>query len=114
MQEKNDDAPAPIQPDLKHDNMEYAASTEGDDKLDLDNETIQEIEDEEITAEELQLLEEDDVDNQAEALNSATTDSLADDDNFLGEKGDEDELGDIAEDAAKSNDEEADEEYERG
>lgn len=110
MQEKNNDTPTPIQPDLKHDNMEYAASTEGDDKLDLDNETIQEIEDEEITAEELGLLEQDDVDNQAEALNSATTDSLADDDNFLAEKGNEDELGDIADDAANSDDREDDEE----
>ncbi|MCW3090256.1 MAG: hypothetical protein JWP81_1325, partial [Ferruginibacter sp.] len=78
MQEKNDQTTEPIKPDLKHDNMEYSASTEGDDILDSDKETVQDIEDEEITPDELEFLQDDDVDNQAAALNSAETDSQAD------------------------------------
>ncbi|MEJ7588488.1 MAG: hypothetical protein WKI04_13080 [Ferruginibacter sp.] len=85
MQEQ-DNTPEPVKPNLKHDNMDYAASTDGDDILDLDTESAQEIEEEQITAEELVLLEEDDVDSRAAALNSAETDSQADEDNFLTEK----------------------------
>lgn len=110
MQEPNDQAPEPIKPDLKHDNMEYAASTAGDGILDLDKETAQQIEDEEISAEELAFLEDDQPDNQAAALNTAETDSQADEDNFLNVKIDEDELGKIAEDSAS---EESDEEFQR-
>lgn len=73
----------PVKPDLKHDNMEYSAATDGDDKLDLDIESALEIESEEITAEELALLEEDDFDKQEAALMSAERDSQADVDNFL-------------------------------
>ncbi|MEO6730379.1 MAG: hypothetical protein ABIN01_04125 [Ferruginibacter sp.] len=70
---------------MKHDNMEYAASTEGDDVLDLDNETAQSIEEEEISPEELELLLDDDIDDQAAALVSVETDSQADEDNFINE-----------------------------
>lgn len=85
MQPLSKPTPGPIKPNLKHDNMEYTASTDGDDILDADKVTIQEIEEEEVTAEELHLLQEDDLDGQAAALNSAETDSLADSDNFLHE-----------------------------
>ena len=94
MEEQNNTGPEPIKPDLKHDTMEYAASADGDDILDSDKETGQEIEDEEITTEELELLMEDDPDNQAAALNSAETDSQADEDNFLNEKESKEELED--------------------
>ena len=93
MQDKNDDTTEPVKPDLKHDNMEYAASTDGDDILDTDKESDQELEDEQITAEELALLEEDAPDQQAEALNSAETDSQADEDNFLMEKKSDEDYG---------------------
>ncbi len=86
MKEQNYTTAEPIKPDLKHDSMEYAASTEGDDILDSDKGTILENEAEEISAEELALLQEDDADDIAEALNSAETDSQADEDNFLNEK----------------------------
>ncbi|MEO5890493.1 MAG: hypothetical protein ABIQ31_09585 [Ferruginibacter sp.] len=97
MEQPNDNTPEPIKPDLKHDNMEYAASTDGDDILDSDKESVQEIEDEEITAEELELLQDDDIDNQAEALDTAETDSLADEDNFLTEEKSDEEFEDIPE-----------------
>ena len=83
MKKQQFSAQKPVKPDLKHDNMEYSAATDGDDKLDLDMESALEIESEEITAEELALLEEDDFDQQAAALMSAETDSQADVDNFL-------------------------------
>jgi len=107
MQKQNNPIPEPIKPDLKHDNMEYAASTDGDDILDSDKETALEIEEEQITAEELELLQEDDVDDQAAALNSAETDSLADEDNFLNEKEREEQFED------NSTDEEEEEEEDR-
>lgn len=110
MQQPDDTTPEPIKPDLKHDTMEYAASTDGDDILDSDKESVQEIEDEEITAEELAVFEEDDPDSQAQALNDAETDSQADDDNFLTETKEDDELGEISDDSAG---EEKNEEYER-
>ena len=78
MKKEND--PKDVKPDLKHDSMEYAASTEGEDRLDMDSETADEIEDEEISAEELELLEDDTPDDQAAALNTAELDRLADND----------------------------------
>lgn len=106
MQDKDKDEAAQLKPDLKHDNMEYSAATDGDDILDQDKESAQQIEDEEITAEELALLEDDALDNQAEALNTAETDSQADEDNYLAAEGEEDELGDIAEEATENDEEE--------
>jgi hypothetical protein len=74
-----------IKADLKHDNMEYAASSDGDDILDADSQVALITEEEQITARELELLMDDDFDKQAEAFNSAETDSLVDNDNFLNE-----------------------------
>jgi len=67
-----------IKPDIKHDTMEFSAPTDGEDRLDMDDETYEE---EEITAEELDALE-DQADSEAMALNSVETDRLADDDNL--------------------------------
>ncbi|MBC7868298.1 MAG: hypothetical protein H7X88_12255 [Gloeobacteraceae cyanobacterium ES-bin-316] len=64
-----------IKPDLKHDTMNFSAPTDGEDPLDTDDEDYEE---EDITEEELELLE-DDPDNEAAALNAVETDSLADD-----------------------------------
>lgn len=64
-----------IKPDLKHDTMDFSATTDGDDALDTDDEDYEE---DEITEEELELLE-DDPDNEAAALDAVESDSLADD-----------------------------------
>ncbi|RYY69333.1 MAG: hypothetical protein EOO13_09820 [Chitinophagaceae bacterium] len=65
-------------PDLKHDTMEFSAATDGDDKLDIDDETYEE---EGITEEELDAL--DDLDeNEAAALVAEETDFEADDSNL--------------------------------
>ena len=77
MKKKKEANNDPIQPDLKHDTMEYAASTDGDDEVNIYEE------DDDITADELNALEEDKVDDEADALNTAETDSQADNDNFL-------------------------------
>ena len=74
-----------IKPDLKHDTMEYAASTDGEDILDMDNESLQEIEEEDISADELQSLDDDITDNKAFALNSVETDRYADNDTVFNE-----------------------------
>ena len=86
MDKKNEDGTEPVQPDLKHDNMEYAASTDGDDLLDVPDEQ------EDITADELDALEDDDIDDDAYALENAANDSLIDDDNFLAEPDEVDEF----------------------
>ncbi len=79
-----------VNPDLKHDTLEFAAPTEGDDALDRDDPTYEE---EDITAEELTTLE-DEPDNEAIALIAAETDRLADEDNLP----DEDWTDDIDDD----------------
>lgn len=90
---KNKDIEAePIAPELKHDTMEFSASTDGDDQLDAPDE------DEEITADELDALEEDGTEGEAYALDAAATDSIADEDNFLTTPDDVDELEDVEED----------------
>ncbi len=78
--------PEPIHPDLKHDTMEFAASADGDDIIDIDDE------ENEITAKELVALESDKPGTEANALNSAAADSLIDEDNFLTLPDDIDEL----------------------
>lgn len=83
MQHPDELIPQPSKPDLKHDTMEYNAATDGEDVLDTDTASALEIEDESISAEELELLEEDSVDDQAAALITAETDSAADEDNFF-------------------------------
>lgn len=85
MQQPDDTNPEPIKPDLKHDTMEFNAASEGDDVLDTDTETPLELEDESITAEELSSLEEDKIEDQVAALQSAEEDSLQDEDNFINE-----------------------------
>ncbi|MGC4100176.1 hypothetical protein [Ferruginibacter sp.] len=65
-------------PDLKHDSMEFSASTDGEDILDTDDNSYEE---EGITAEELDTIE-DDPDNEAIALVAEETDFEADEDNL--------------------------------
>lgn len=86
MKKKNEIDSEEMQPDLKHDTMEFAASTDGDDVLDAA------IEEDEITAEELEALEDKKADDEAYALNAVETDSQADEDNFLTLPDDIDEL----------------------
>lgn len=75
-----------IKPDLKHDTMEFSAATDGDDILDTDDAGYEE---EGITAEELEAIDDDD-DNEAAALNAEETDRLADEDNLPEEDWEED------------------------
>ena len=86
MEKKMENISEPILPDLKHDNMEFVEPVNGEDTLDAVNEEA------EITSEELDALYEDDVDEEAAALNAATTDSLVDEDNFIIDPDDIDEL----------------------
>lgn len=65
-----------IKTDLKHDSMEFAASTDGDDIMDTDAPAYEE---EEIAADELEALYDSD-DNEAAALNATETDLQADED----------------------------------
>ena len=73
---KNKPTQKDVKTDLKHDSMEYAASTDGDDVLDTDDATYEE---EGIDAEELDALE-DDTANEAAALNATETDLQGDND----------------------------------
>jgi len=79
MKKQNNDTEKDIKTDLKHDTMEFSATTDGDDKLDIDDDTYEE---EGISADELDNLEDDDFDEQAAALDSVETDRLQDDDNL--------------------------------
>jgi len=90
-----------IKTDLKHDSMEFAASTDGDDILDTDDARYEE---EEINAEELDAIE-DDAENEAAALNATETDLQTDED-ILPEEDWTDDLPDTAAD-------EEDDEYHR-
>ena len=91
MQHANKPKKEPIKADLKHDNMEYSASSDGDDILDSDVQVALVTEEEQITAKELELLLDDNFENQAEAFNSAESDSMIDADNFLNEGETDDE-----------------------
>lgn len=79
-----------VKPDLKHDTMEYSASTDGNDTLDSDDPNREE---DAITAEELDFIEDDSLDAQAAALDSVETDRQADNQVIFDEK-DIDEAGD--------------------
>ena len=84
-----------IKPDLKHDSMEYSAATDGDDVLDTDTQR----EPDEISAEEIEALELDDLDEQALALEAVEEDRQADDEvNFSVEDdaADEEDEGEAA------------------
>ena len=82
--------PDDIKPDIKHDTMEFSTPNVGEDKLDMDDENYEE---EEITAEELDTLE-DKPDNEAYALNQAEMDRASDEENLPDQDWTED-LGDI-------------------
>lgn len=84
-----------VKPDLKHDTMEFSAATDGDDIMDTDDETYEE---EDISADELDVLE-DEPDNEAAALDAAETDREADEDNLP----EEDWTDDIEEDTEDEN-----------
>ncbi len=75
---------------LKHDTMEFAASTDGEDQLDIDNGLFEE---DEISAEELEAINDTD-ENEAAALIAEQTDFEADEDNLP----DEDWTDDIEDD----------------
>ncbi len=89
--------PTDEKPDLKHDTMEFAASTEGDDIIDEGNPDDEEL----ISSEELEMLE-DEPEVEAAALNAVEIDLLTDQD-ILPE---EDWLDDIPGGDAKEEDSE--------
>ena len=84
-----------VKTDLRHDNMEFSASTDGDDRLDQDNDMLED--DDEISGDELDELENENDFEMAAALNAAETDRLADSDN-LPEESDEDDYYDTLKD----------------
>ena len=92
MEKKIDINPEIVTPDLKHDTMEFAAPVDGEDILDTPEE------EEEITPEELDALYKNNDEEEADALNTATTDSMLDEDNFLIEPDQVDELESPAKD----------------
>ncbi len=75
---KKDQNPEDIKPDLKHDTMEFSAATDGDDILDTDDARYEE---EGITEEELDALDDDDA-NEAAALIATEADFAVDDANL--------------------------------
>lgn len=88
--------PNDVKTDLKHDTMDFSASSDGDDKLDLDN--LDPLREEDaISDEELDALEDDSDDDMAAALNAVENDRQADPDN-LPEESDEDDYYDNNED----------------
>lgn len=77
MKKENTNPEDEIKTDLKHDTMEFSAATDGDDALDLDDDTYEE---EEISGDELDFLEDTPGDEEAAALDSVETDLLVDED----------------------------------
>lgn len=84
-----------IQPDLKHDTMEFSAATDGDDILDTDDASYEE---EGITEDELDAIDDEDA-NEAAALIATQNDFAADETNLP----DEDWTDDLP-DAGEEND----------
>ena len=76
MKKENQNEPKNIKTDLKHDTMEFSAATDGEDKLDIDDEGYEE---EEISPEELEILDDDD-ENEAAALVNVENELTVDDD----------------------------------
>lgn len=103
---KNKSTEKDVKTDLKHDSMEYAASTDGDDILDTDDAAYEE---EGIDADELAALE-DDTANEAAALNATETDLQADAD-IMPEEDWTDDLPDN--EAEEENDDDDDDEHHR-
>ena len=79
-----------VKTDLRHDNMEFSAATDGDDILDSDDFNREE---DGISGEELDALEEESDVEMAAALNAVENDRLADAEN-LPEESDEDDYYD--------------------
>lgn len=79
-----------IKTDLRHDNMEFSAATDGDDILDADDFNREE---DGISGEELDALGEDNDFEMAAALNAVETDRMVDAEN-LPEESDEDDYYD--------------------
>ncbi len=79
-----------IKTDLRHDNMEFSAATDGDDILDTDDFNREE---DGISSEELDALGEDNDIEMAAALNAVENDRLVDGDN-LPEESEEDDYYD--------------------
>ena len=79
-----------IKTDLRHDNMEFSAATDGDDILDADDFNREE---DGISSEELDALGEDNDLEMAAALNAVESDRMVDADN-LPEESDEDDYYD--------------------
>ena len=89
MKKENHDQPEEIKTDLKHDSMEFSASTEGDDILDIDDDSFDENE---ISAEELEALDDDDAVEAAAYV--SVENELAVDDDVLPEEDWTDDLPD--------------------
>ena len=79
-----------VKTDLRHDSMEYSAATDGEDKLDADDFNREE---DGISSEELDALDEDSDTEMAAALNAAEMDRMVDAEN-LPEENDEDDYYD--------------------
>jgi hypothetical protein len=79
MKKQKEFDPGQYKPDLKHDSMEFAASTDGEDPMDFDDPRYEE---EGITAEELEIIDEESPDKLAEALYTVETDRVKDTDNL--------------------------------
>jgi len=98
-EKQNDqDKPEDIKTDLKHDTMEFSAATDGEDALDTDDASYEE---EEITAEELEILDDDDY-NEAAALVSVESELTVDEDIFP----EEDWTDDLADENLEEDEEE--------
>ena len=91
IQDKEENRQGPVRLDLVHDTMEFAAPT--GEEIPLQPEEILD-EDDDLTADDLDMLEEDNIDDEAAALICVETDSAADEDNFLMEPDEKDELDD--------------------
>lgn len=88
---KDEENPGDVKTDLKHDTMNFSAATDGDDILDTDDESYEE---EDISADELEVLEGVPEDEEVAALNTVEMDLQTDED-ILPE---EDWIDDIEED----------------
>ena len=91
MKKNRTDKPEEIKPDLKHDNMEFAAPADGDDPIDI---YPDDDDDDGISAEELAEIENASGDEKANALNSVEADRVADDDVIFDENDVEEEYDD--------------------
>ena len=101
MKKEKQNQPKDVKTDLKHDTMEFAASTDGEDKLDIDDAGYEE---EEISPEELEILDDAD-ENEAAALVNMENELTLDEDLLPEEDWTDDLPGDLPD--------EEEEDYER-